>query len=194
MKFESRDFTKLRWHLAAFATLAALSGLLAVGSRFLEQSALAERETAAARQRQTESRLRQVRTEEQEIKDKSALFLQLMATGVIGEEKRLDWTELLADLQQRVRLPGMSYEFAPQAPLDGNGTGDYAFYSSPMKLHLDLVHEGDLLDFLAGLRNGAKAMVLIRGCNLVRAPGEQRGLTADCDLEWVTVRGKVPTP
>lgn len=193
MKFEARDLKKLRWELAIAAGLVAGAGAIAYGSLISTQEAEAEHRAAAARHAQIDTKLRQVRTEEEEIKNRATLFMHLQERGILGEEKRLDWTELLHDIQRRLRLPDMSYEFAPQKPLEGNGGGDYAFFVSSMKLHLDLVHEEDLLSFLTGVQNEAKATVLVRGCDVSRRPATETAtslaqLSADCEIDWVTAR------
>lgn len=190
----NKDLRKLAWPVAVLAGLAGAGAAFAWWSEGLEKQARREYEEASALYKQTENRLRQVRTEEQEIKEKSALFLRLTRDGVIGEEKRLDWMELLRDLQHQLRLPQMRYEFAPQRPLEPGSSGEYAFYASLMRLHLDLVHEEDLLGFLAAVQARAKAMVAVRTCAVARiAEGDaSRGsaqLSADCELDWITARG-----
>lgn len=190
----NKDLRKLAWPMAVLAGLVGTGAALAWWSQGLEKQARQEFEEATALYQQTETRLRQVRTEEQEIKDKSALFLRLTRDGIIGEEKRLDWTELLRDIQHQLRLPQMRYEFAPQRPLEPGSSGEYAFYASLMRLHLDLVHEEDLLGFLAAVQARAKAMVAVRSCAVARiaegAPSHGSAqLSADCELDWITARG-----
>lgn len=188
-----RDLHKLRWHLLALALLLSGAAGLAIWSYAANEQARRELDSTTAQFRQTEAKLRQVRTEEQEIKDKSALFLRLLSGGVIGEEHRLDWTEMLRDSQRLLRLPRMSYEFAPQIPLESGAAGDYAFYASAMRIQMQLVHEYDLINFLDLVQRQAKALVVVRSCN-VRRPGAQGGetgnnLIAECDLDWITARG-----
>ena len=113
--------------------------------------------------------------------------------GITGPEKRLDWTELLRDLQQQLRLPGMTYEFGPQLPLETTTDAGYAYHSSQLKIQLRLLHEEDLLNFITRLQQEAKAMVLVRSCKLVRLPAANAAataaqLSADCTMEWVTLR------
>jgi hypothetical protein len=107
-------------------------------------------------------------------------------------ERRLDWTELLRDLQQQLRLPGMSYEFGPQVPLETTTDTGYAYHSSQLKIQLRLLHEEDLLNFINRLQREAKAMILVRGCKLVRPPAANAAggaqLNAECTMEWVTLR------
>lgn len=191
MKFERRDLTKLQWY--ALLALAAIAIAVAAGfwSNLGAGKARVERDAAAARKAQTEQRLSQVRTEEQEIKERTQLFQQMEQAGVTGPEKRLDWTELLRDLQRQLRLPGMTYEFGPQLPLEAGPAAGYAYHSSQLKIQLRLLHEEDLLNFIARLQREAKAMVLVRNCKVSRLAGNPTDgaqLLADCAMEWVTLR------
>lgn len=195
MKLESRDFAKLRWHLLAAAIALIAAVVLVLWGISYDKSARQERNTAASRQNQIDSKLKQVRNEEQEIRSKASLFLQLQESGVLGAERRLDWSEMLTDLQRQMRLPAMEYEFAPQAALEGGPVGGYAFYKSTMKLRLHLIHEEDLLRLVSALETRANALVLVRACNLTRLPanaaeraGNLAQLKADCEIDWITAR------
>lgn len=193
MKLAARDLKKLRWQIAAAAGLIGAAAAIAYLSEITTRQAEAAHRAAATRHGQVDTRLRQVRVEEEEIKNRAALFLQLQEKGILGEEKRLDWTETLRDIQHRMRLPDMTYEFAPQKALEGNGGGDYAFYSSSMKLYLRLLHEEDLLNFLDKVQREAKAMVLTRSCKVARQPATGpttsfAQLSAECELDWVTAK------
>jgi hypothetical protein len=192
VKFTVRDLKKLRWQLAIAAGLVVAAAAIAYMSLIALRKAEAEHRAVASSHARIDTRLRQVRTEEEDIKNRAALFLHLQERGIIGEEKRLDWIEMVDDLQNRMRLPDMNYEFAPQKPLEGDGSGEHAFFVSSMKLHLNLVHEEDLLDFLAEVQREARAVVLARSCNVSRAPAGARNslaqLSADCELDWITVR------
>jgi len=72
---------------------------------------------------------------------------------------------------------------------------------SRMKLEMLLLHENDLLDFLADLEAARKAYVSARQCQVTRierapAPGStalQPRLRAECQVDLVSVRGVRPT-
>lgn len=194
MSFSSRDLVKLRLPLLGTLALLILAGLLAWWSVRQGQKAQQEWNAAAAAKNQIEQRLRQVRTEEQDLKDRTLIFQQMQNKGITGEEKRLDWTELLRQIQRDMHLPGMSYEFGPQKPLERVNGVAFAYFASPMRLQLRLLHEGDLVNFLTRLQNEAKAMVLVRSCKLGPNPQSSDGraaaaqLAAECELQWITVR------
>jgi hypothetical protein len=194
MNFTRRDLRKLRWPLLGALLLIVLAGLPVWWSSGDVAQAHRERDAAASRKSQIEQRLRQVRTEEQELKERADLFLRLQQSGIAGEENRLDWTELLQDIQQQLRLPGILYEFGVRKPLDAGVSADYQYFASPMRIQLRLLHEQDLLHFLGRLQREAKALVLIRRCTLAPLAGRGVGaddlaqLGAECDVHWITVR------
>ena len=192
MKFERRDLSKLQWYALAAVVAIAIAVAAGFWSNDGAGKARVERDAAAARKAQTEQRLGQVRTEEQEIKARTQQYQQMEQAGVTGPEKRLDWTELLRDLQRQLRLPGMTYEFGPQIPLESSPAAGYAYHSSLLKIQLRLLHEEDLLNFITRLQREAKAMVLVRNCKVTRLPSgnsaDAAQLLADCAMEWVTLR------
>jgi hypothetical protein len=199
MKFTVRDLVKLRLPILGTLTLFLVTGLLVWWSMQQAQKAEHERNSAAAGMSQVEQRLRQVRTEEQELKDRALIFQKMQNSGITGEERRLDWTELLRKIQQDMRLPGMSYEFGAQKSLESVNGAAFAYFSSPMRLQLRLLHEEDLINFLARVQREAKALVLVRNCKLAPQTGGSDGrsaiaqLNAECELQWVTVRRSTAT-
>jgi hypothetical protein len=194
--FSGRDIVKLGWHALAALAMVAAAALIAAWSTASERQASSRRETAFNALNQIEQRLRQVRTEEQDIKARTQRYQGMEERGMTGPERRLEWTELLRDLQGQIMLPGMSYELGAQAPLDPPTGGGPTYYASAMKLQLQLLHEQDLLNFLSRLRQEASALTLIRNCRIARtvpsaaaAAGAQ--LTAECQIDWITLRQAV---
>lgn len=198
MKLTAADWRKLRLSLVIFVLFCLGGGALAFLSLERQQQAHRLLGTAQAHNLQAQAKLKQVREEESEIKLKAALFSNLAARGVIGEEQRLDWVELLRDIRSNRRLLDIQYEFSPQQPLD-HGQGPWSFQVSSMRLQLQLLHEEDLLNVLADLRNTAKAQVLVRSCEVSRqprppgdSPSLHANLKAQCLLDWITLRGPQP--
>ncbi|MBS1143656.1 MAG: hypothetical protein H6R14_1062 [Proteobacteria bacterium] len=198
MTLTSRDLRKLLLPLLATVIMLVVAGLLAWGSQLDARKAEYERNTAMTAMNQIEQRLRLVRTEEQEIKDRAHLLQRLQESGITGEERRLDWMELLRDIQGELRIPGMNYEFGVQAALEKNDDQAYAWFSSPMRLQLKLLHEEDLLNFLSRIQKNASALVIVRNCKLSPTPrqGDAREtmsqLSAECELQWLTARQTLP--
>lgn len=200
MKLTRADLPKLWPPLAAMLALFIAAGLLAWNSHRNAEQAEQEKQAALVVRNQTEQRLHQVRSEEQEIKERAQLVLRLQERGITGDENRLDWIELLRDTQRSLRLPGMKYEFGAQAPLDADNTASYAWYASPLRVQLRLLHENDLLNFLQYIQRNARAEVIVRSCKLGPLPsqGEEREagaqLGADCEMQWLTVRQRANKP
>jgi hypothetical protein len=162
------------------------------------QTERAETSATKARLDQAEARTRLVRArdEEQELRDKIARYRELVARGLIGDEHRLDWLERIRSIKLARKLIDVQYELQPQQLIDpslsANAAGDIEFMSSSMQLQLLLLHEEDLLNFLADLGDGVDAFVRVRQCKVERIPANARmaQLRADCLLDWITLRPK----
>lgn len=193
MTFDRSDFARIQISLvAAIVMIAAGVGIAGLTNQQL-RSTTQTRLTASSQLNEYESKLRQVRAEENEIKEKSALYSNLRARGVIGEERRLDWVELIKDIKEHRKLLDVQYEFAPQQTLERAALPGFSFKSSTMKLQMKLLHEGDLLNFINDLRRHAKAYVRVRSCNVTRIArsatqnSDAALLNADCQLDWITI-------
>ena len=190
MNWTRNDFRKLGLPLAAMLVLFFIAFLLSNAARQDVRKAEGERNTAAAAKSQIEQRLRQVRTEETDIKERTQTLQRWQSSGIAGEEKRLDWMEMLRDTQRELRIPGMKYEFGARTALDGND----GWYSSPLKIQFRLLHEEDLLNSLSRIEKNAKSLVIVRACKLspVAEQGDGRAslalLGAECEMQWLTVR------
>jgi len=195
MKLGRADFPKLRFSLMAAALMLAAGTVAVYLSHTNREAAQAARDAAIAERNEAEGKLQQVRQEEADIRQRSLVFKALEARGVIGDEQRLEWVELLKDLRGKYRLADLQYEIMPQRQLEGNPAGGFIFYASPMKLHAKLLHEEDLTRLIGDLRRDARALIRVRICNLARlsAETEERSkglanLSADCEIDWLTLR------
>ena len=112
-------------------------------------------------------------------------------------------TKTIAKIKKDRKLFEIMYNFDAQKPLDYPGivaTGAADFVVSRLKLDMLLLHEGDLLNFLADLQANIKAHVSVRSCTVTRierglAPGAtalQPRLRAECQVDLVSVRGIKP--
>ena len=200
MKFDVEDLKRLQWAIT-FLVVLTLVGIasLWITQQLKTSSEKAVREATTAR-RDIQTKLSRAREEEQELRDKIGRFQALKAQGYIGPEKRLDWIETLARIKTARRIFKLDYEFAPQRPVDaailpaGAAAGGFEIMASQMKLQLQLLHEGELLSFLAELRESVQALIQVRSCTIERVPasnterGRNAQLKADCTLEWITLR------
>lgn len=195
-------FTRLRWSLAVFVVLAAAGAAVALLAQRVVEQARRQEQVTANQLRDVESKLGRLRDETEEIRAKIARYQELVGRGVIGQEERLDWVEKIAKIKAARRLFDLDYEFAPQKTVDpallpeGAAGGGYEFMASPMRLHMQLLTEDDLLGLLADLRQSVRAILVVRRCGVERLPkapggaGLQPQLKADCDIDWITLREK----
>lgn len=193
MTITLKDLERLRWHLLAALGALIAAALLVWWSLQFQTHTERELRQTQNRAQAAERRLQQVRSEEEEIRDKTALYVALRDAGVIGAERRLDWTEALGQRQHLLRLPGLEYEFAPQTALDASESTAYRYYRSAMKLQVKLGHEEDLLRLIQSLERGVSALVITRSCRIFRPTGGEdtkstlaTRLEASCDMDWVT--------
>lgn len=200
MKFGTSDIPKLQWSVLATIAMIAVGGAAVWFALNATQAAMRDRAAAQAERNEFDSKLKQVRNEEDEIKQKSAVFNALQARGMIGEEQRLEWVELLKDIRDKRRLIDLQYEIAPQHRLDTSSGSGFAFYSSSMHLQLKLLHEEDLTRLIDDLRERARALIQVKRCDVSRLPrGSGDGspaaqLQADCRIDWITLREATETP
>jgi hypothetical protein len=195
MKFELRDLISVPLML-----MVACSVALIVFSHDRFQTAQASFTAARSERNEFDGKLRQARSQEEEIRRKAALFNRLQERGVIGEEQRLEWVELLKDIRDRRKLIEIRYEFTPQHALNSTQTGTLGLYASTMKLQARLLHEEDLTRLLDDLRQQARALIQVKRCDLSRLPRTgadsvdsvnsalQGLLQADCLIDWISLR------
>lgn len=124
-------------------------------------------------------------------------YHDLEQRGFIGDEPRLLWIESLRNSGQSQRLYNLKYNLNQRRPVTlGNGpqTSHYQLFASPMKLHLDLAHEGRLIAFFENLRSERPAVYQLHDCTATPTFGgnnvsfDKANLTADCELAWFTAR------
>lgn len=194
MKLTERDLPKLALPIVITLALLGAAGFLAWWTQLYAEQAGRERNRAAEAKSRIEMRLRQFHSEELDLKNRLQALQRMQENGLLGDEKRLDWMEQLRNTQRELRLPGMKYEFAMQAPLNGTAPKTPAWFSSPLRLQLRLLHEGDLLNFLDRIQREAQALVIVRSCKLSPLPAttERRDnaapLAAECEMDWLTAR------
>ncbi|TCK16861.1 hypothetical protein DFR30_0080 [Thiogranum longum] len=124
-------------------------------------------------------------------------YRDLEQRGFIGDEPRLLWIESLRNSGQSQRLYNLKYNLNQQRPVtlsDGPQTSHYQLFASPMKLHLDLAHEGRLIGFFENLRRERPAVYQLHDCTVAPTFGNQDvnfgkpNIAADCELVWFTAR------
>ena len=183
--------------LPALITLA----LLAAGGALIwsADNALAgarlELATAQAERRQNAERLARISEEEREVSEKLDVYRRLGQLNILGEERRLEWADAITRIRGERELLDLRYRVERQRLLTSapGKPANVDFFASTMKVELALLHEEDLLRFLADLRNSGNAFYSVQRCVLSRTGQAATGvgitprLRAECEIDLVTI-------
>jgi hypothetical protein len=184
----------------AFPTLAALA-LIAAGAWLIwvasESRVKAQAQFAAAHaeRRQNSDRLARIAEEEREVSEKLDVYKQLKRLNIIGEERRLEWADAITRIRNERELLDLTYRVDRRRLLKSvpGKPDNIDFFASTMNVQLDLLHEEDLLRFLADLRNSGNAYYVVKVCGVRRTGQAATGMTitprlrANCEIDLVTV-------
>lgn len=204
MKLDANDLKRLQWGIALLIILSLIGGGAVWTTEQMKKSSNMALLSANAARKDVQIKLARAREEQQELTEKLNRFQALKTRGYIGPEQRLNWIDVIARIKAARQIGKLDYEFAPQRQVDasilpgGASAGGFEIMSSQMRLSIHLLHEGELLDFLADLttemRNTVEAVVLLRSCAVVRLKsdstdrGSKAQLRANCTLEWITLK------
>jgi len=197
------DVKRLRGPLALTVVLTAIGIAALVTSQSSLDEARKTRDASRASRVGAQERVLRVSEEEREIRENLIDFERMRERGMIGEQNRIEWIESIARIKNNRKLFEIKYKIEPQRQLDYAGvvaTGGADLVVSRMKLDMLLLHEDDLLNFLADLQAAKKAYVSVRQCAVTRLEREapttatalQPRLLAECQLDLVSVRGLRP--
>ncbi len=160
MKISSDDLKQLRAPLALAAVLFALGAACLVSSNYYLDAAKKTQDATRLSRVASQERVLRVSEEEREIRNNLIFYEQMRERGIVSEQNRIDWIETIARIKRNRKLFEIKYRIEAQRGLDyagisATGTGDFTV--SRMKLDmLLLLHENDLLDFLADLQGRAE--------------------------------------
>lgn len=124
-------------------------------------------------------------------------FIKLYNNGVIGQERRLNWIEVLRNSSENSKLISLRYEIDPQTQYSPDFTlnyGIFKLFNSSMRLNLDLLHMGDLKNLFNDLDRSAQGIYNISNCRLKRTGGDQfelaikPNIAAQCELHWLNIK------
>jgi hypothetical protein len=180
--------------LAALVLIAAGSALIWAGGEALRTSQ-ARLAAAQTERRVNVERLARIAEEEREVKQKLDVYRQLGQLNILGEERRLEWADAITRIRTQRELLDLRYRVERQKLL-ASAPGKPAnvdFFASTMHVEMALLHEEDLLRFLADLRNSGNAFYAVKRCALARTGQAATGvsmtprLRAQCEIDLVTI-------
>jgi len=194
------DVKRLQGPLALAVVLTAIGIAALVTSQSSLDDAKKTRDASRASRVAAQERVLRVSEEEREIRENLVDFERMREHGMIGEQNRIEWIESIARIKNNRKLFEIKYKIEPQRQLDYPGVvpaGGADLVVSRMKLDMLLLHEDDLLNFLADLQAAKKAYISVRQCAVTRlergapttATALQPRLLAECQLDLVSVKG-----
>jgi len=202
MKLNKQDWQKLQTPLLVLVAVVIAAVLLfglAQNYNASQQEALQKQQTQlnAARQRYQSSG-----AEKEMIIEYLPRYQSLINKGFVGEERRIEWVENLREQHKAHKLFGIKYSISHQdkfTPAFAPNLGGFVLHRSVMKLELDMLHEGDLLQLTESLGANNTAPFILRDCEITRLTDTSvlsaqlvANLHAQCDLDWLTLREPSP--
>jgi hypothetical protein len=129
------------------------------------------------------------------VREKLDIYRRLQGLNILGEERRLEWADAITRIRTQRELLDLSYRVERQKLLSSapGKPGNVDLFASTMRVQLALLHEGDLLRFLADLRDSGNAYYAVRRCALTRTGQAATGtsitprLRAECDIDLITM-------
>jgi hypothetical protein len=141
--------------------------------------------------------------EEKEIRGNLVHYRKMIESGIVGPKNRLDLIEKIAAIKTQRKLFEIKYNISAQRPLDYPGiqqTGALDFVNSQMRLDITLLHEDDLLNFIADLQASRQTHVSVRHCTIQRLPGAPANvsgavpmLKSDCTVDLINLIDSKPS-
>ena len=150
---------------------------------------------AQTERRQNAERLARIAEEEREVSQKMDVYRQLKGLNILGEERRLEWADAINRIRVQRELLDVRYRVERQK-LVASAAGKPAnvdFFASTMRVEMQLLHEEDLLRFLADLRASGNAYYSVKRCAIARTGQAVGGatmtprLSAQCEIDLITI-------
>ena len=197
MSLTQQDWRKLRYPIIGLGAALILVGLLV---SFADQYR-AKNETALQIQlnllNQARQKYQSSGLEKETIIQYLPKYNELLASGFIGEERRIEWIETLRQIHAQHKLFSIDYSIGLQErykPSFLPNLGNFRLNRSVMSLKLDMLHEGDLLALLDGLHEQTTPFI-VRDCEIKRPIGAAvntknitSNMQANCEIDWLTLR------
>ena len=192
IKIKSDDFAMLRGALMFLLAAITISVAGWVGSWQYRRMAESEQDAAARSLGAARAQLENARSQQRYFAENQATYGELAAKGLFGDEKRLDWIETINRLRDRHRIFSIDYDISAQQRFPTQAAS-VAAYASKIDLKFALLHEKDLLDFLADFKKDAPGLFMLDSCALKReafgdANAKEPNLVGNCTMQWITVK------
>jgi len=197
MTLTQQDWRKLRYPILGLGGALVIVGLLvSLADQYRTKNEIAV-QTQQNLLNQARQKFQSSGLEKETIMQYLPAYNDLLASGFIGEERRIEWIERLRQIHAQHKLFSIDYSIGLQEDYKPSflpNMGTFVLHRSIMKLDLDMLHEGDLLSLLDGLHEQT-APFIVRDCEIKRPIGAvvnskvlTSNLKATCEIDWLTLR------
>lgn len=166
-----------------------LAALMAASGTAAALWSLSRKDQAQSALDQTRISRQKIGARLQAVQDQNASLMraqqrieELDRRAMVGTGHRAEWAQSLARIKQELRIAEFSCEIAPPPPSRQPGP---SLTANALRLKTRLRHEGEFLRLIAALQRGA--IVLPRRCALEPQSAETPSITAECELDRVTL-------
>ena len=193
MTISQADFPHIKWSLLTFVLTLAIGGSLVLYSQKYANDAKKAMRTAQQQLTDARNRLRAAHEDQENMSTYTKEFSAIQRREIIGDEQRLNLIEGLETLRKRSRVLDLKYAISPQQPykpLIPLDSGNYDLKLSGMTLKMELLHEGQLINFFDSLRRDMNGWFILEKCVIERSAGTSAQLKADCAGGWLTLKNR----
>lgn len=197
MSMTPQDRRKLQWPIIGLVLAIMIVGLLVTyADQYREENELAL-QTQQNLLNQARQKFQSSGIEKESIIQYLPIYNKLLASGFVGEERRIEWIEALRQIHAQHKLFSIDYSIGLQESYNPSflpNLGNFKLKRSVMNLKLDMLHEGDLLALLDGLHEQTTPFI-VRECEIKRPVGAVvnaknmvSNMQANCEIDWLTLR------
>jgi len=208
MKLSNSDFHLLRWSVITLTISIAVSGIFIFASEKFSENSAENSRIALKLISDARRRLNTALQDKDNFATYTAEYADLEERKIIGDDHRLDWMEGLDRLSQQNIVMDFSYTVSPQTiytPQPFIDSGNFEIHHSEMKLQLELLHEGQLLNFFNAMHEQIAGYYQLDSCKLNRvdrltntddAPAleAKTNIMAECSGGWITLKNRNALP
>jgi hypothetical protein len=193
MTFLQSDLPYIKWSLSTLLIVLVVGGSAVFTGQKWADNAHKAKQAAQQQVSDARNKLNAARDDLQNMSTYTKEFSSIQRLGIIGDEQRLNLIEDLDSLRNRKRVLDFKYGISPQQPYKPSpalDSGNFDLKISPMKLQLDLLHEGQFINFVDSLRRDVRGWFILNKCTLEPSSGTLVRLKADCEGGWLTMKNR----
>lgn len=197
MVLNQQDWKRLQIPLLVLGFVLVVVGLMAFFAKNYHNEKLQALEVQRTLLNQARQKYLSSGQEREMIVEYLPKYQDLLTTGFVGEERRIEWIASLRQIHLQHRLFSIDYNISQQGVARPGyllNLGGFVLHVSTMHVEFGMLHEGDLLTLLDSLKSQFKIFV-VRECTITRPKRQSINasiiadyLNASCELDWITLR------